>query len=70
MKLQDWFDPYNIDHIKAYDHLQKTGTWPEGFVSAGIEYSYLAIPAIQASISYAWTQKALNGHILGIPTHE
>jgi hypothetical protein len=27
----EWFDPHNKDHIRAYAHLQKTGTWPEGF---------------------------------------
>jgi len=26
-----WFDPENMEHIKAYHHLQKTGNWPIGF---------------------------------------
>jgi len=31
-ELMDWFDPRNINHLKAYKHLQKTGVWPEGFI--------------------------------------
>ena len=25
-----WFDVHNINHCKAYRHLQRTGEWPEG----------------------------------------
>ena len=25
MNIVDWFDPSNIEHIKIYDHLRKTG---------------------------------------------
>ena len=28
---KEWFDPHNIEHCKAYRHLQKTGFWPKGF---------------------------------------
>ena len=34
--IVDWFDPENMDHLKAYLHLQKTGTWPEGFIPDNI----------------------------------
>lgn len=27
----EWFDPHDINHIKAYNHLQRTGAWPKGF---------------------------------------
>ena len=37
MVFSEWFDPYNIEHIKAYKHLQDKGLWPEGFVPAEIE---------------------------------
>ena len=32
----EWFDPNNINHIKAYSHLQKTGFWPTGFTPENI----------------------------------
>lgn len=30
--LTDWFDPHNMDHLKAYQHLRETGVWQEGFI--------------------------------------
>lgn len=24
ISITDFFDPYNVEHLKAYDHLQKT----------------------------------------------
>jgi|GEM_PF-3884640 len=32
MKMTDFFDPLNIDHLRAYKNLQLKGTWPEDFV--------------------------------------
>lgn len=32
----DWFNPRNLNHLKAYKHLQKTGVWPEGFVKGDL----------------------------------
>jgi len=37
MNIVDWFDPSNIEHLKAYKHLQDTGVWPEGFLPEDIE---------------------------------
>jgi len=37
MNIVDWFDPSNIEHLKAYKHLQDTGVWPEGFLLEDIE---------------------------------
>jgi hypothetical protein len=31
MKFKNYFNPYNPDHINAYLHLVKTGTWPDNF---------------------------------------
>ena len=38
MTLLDWFDPDNIEHLKAYKHLQETGIWPEGFIPEDNEF--------------------------------
>ena len=27
----EFFDPYNQEHIRAYQHLQETGRWPLDF---------------------------------------
>lgn len=31
------FDPHNIDHCRAYRHLQKTGQWPDGIEFHGVQ---------------------------------
>ena len=31
MKINEFFNPENTEHLKAYRHLQDTGFWPEGF---------------------------------------
>ena len=54
MDLVEYFDPYNIDHIKAYKKLQDTGMWPKGFLPENIY-----IPAgwdyrIKYKIADAW----------------
>ena len=37
MNIVDWFDPDNIEHLKAYRHLQNFGLWPGGFLPDDIE---------------------------------
>lgn len=32
MKINEWFDIENIEHIKAYYHLQNRGIWPKDFI--------------------------------------
>lgn len=32
MKLSEFFNPLDIDHLKAFYHLQTKGTWPPGFI--------------------------------------
>jgi len=31
MTLSEFFDPYNIEHLKSFKHLEETGTWPNEF---------------------------------------
>ena len=32
MKLSEFFDVNNLDHVKAYQHLVKEGAWPKEFI--------------------------------------
>ena len=32
----EWFDPQNIEHLKAYFQLQNTGMWPDKFIPVNI----------------------------------
>jgi len=29
--IVDWFDPKNIEHLRAYNHLRNYGVWPLSF---------------------------------------
>ena len=55
----EWFDPYDVDHIKAYQHLCEEGSWPKGFVLEGA----VMVPAWQvvlaSKIARCWVQKIL-----------
>ena len=57
--LVDWFDPYNIEHIRAYRHLQNTGIWPCGFISAGVVIGSNWQILIASKLSNAWVDHML-----------
>lgn len=29
----NWFDPYDVEHLRAFDSVRKTGCWPAGFIT-------------------------------------
>lgn len=37
MSIIDWFDPHNMDHLQALNHLNNEGAWPEGFLPEEIQ---------------------------------
>ena len=37
MNIADWFDVNNIEHLKAYKHLEDTGFWPKNFLPEEME---------------------------------
>lgn len=39
INIVEWFDPYNIDHIRAYRYLEKNGMWEVGFIPDNIEFT-------------------------------
>lgn len=38
MTIIEWFDIKNIEHIRGYDEISKTGHWPEGFIPDNVEF--------------------------------
>jgi len=38
MKINEWFDVKNIEHVKAYHRLQNRGIWPNGFMPNDIVF--------------------------------
>lgn len=60
MKFEDFFDPSNIEHIKAYAHVEKTGAWPEGFIPIGVITSYIDVITAQSKLAHAYIEQSLN----------
>ena len=54
MKFLDFFDPLDINHLRAYQHLQKKGTWPEDFIRNDIEFDSYWQMAIQSKMADLW----------------
>jgi len=48
MRIEKFFDPENIEHIKAYRNLQNKGVWPEDFIPTETEFG----PGWQALIAF------------------
>jgi len=38
MNFKDFFDENKVEHVNAYIHLTKKGSWPEGFIPEDIVY--------------------------------
>ena len=38
MKILDWFDITNIEHLKAWMHLEDVGIWPIDFIPDNVEF--------------------------------
>jgi hypothetical protein len=34
--VEQWFDVKNQEHLEAFYHLSKEGTWPEGFIDKDV----------------------------------
>ena len=60
MTVVEKFDTHNIEHLKAWRHLEKTGCWPEGFLDEGDEVPILWAAHIAAKMATAWLD-----HMLG-----
>jgi hypothetical protein len=67
--IVDFFDPYNVEHLKAYRHLEKTGSWPKDFIPDelmdGINIAWQV--ELLGKMSKAWLEQAEAGHIIGMP---
>ena len=62
MQISQWFDPRNIKHIRAYDHLQRSGTWPEKFLPEGILFDPHWRYLIDAGMSGVYVDNMLAKH--------
>ena len=60
MNLLDWFDPDNIEHLKAYAELEKTGIWPVGFIPEGIKFPSIWHVTLNSILASKYVELVLN----------
>lgn len=54
LNFSDWFDPYNEEHLKAYNHLHSKGWWPENFIPNDVVMDNYWELFIKTKIINAW----------------
>jgi hypothetical protein len=67
MTITEFFNPHNVDHMVAYDHVMATGRWPEGFIPEGTVFSSVWQVELLGKMAYAWIEAVRNGHVFGMP---
>ena len=61
MDLLDFFDVYNVEHLKAYKHLTEKGSWPEGFLPENCILSNVWQYQIAAKLAVTHINYTLSG---------
>lgn len=54
MNIVEWFDPHNIEHIKAYKYLESVGHWPVGFLPENIIINSMWSMQIREKMADEW----------------
>jgi hypothetical protein len=62
INIVDFFDPYNIKHIKAYKTMNETGVWPKGFIPNHIVFGQMWLPSLCMKMADAWIDHQLTGN--------
>ena len=57
----EWFDVDNMEHLKAWQHLEKEGTWPKHFVPADVEMNNNWYLTCQVKMADAWLELKTRG---------
>ncbi|MDX1806210.1 MAG: hypothetical protein R3267_04180 [Paenisporosarcina sp.] len=54
MKITEFFDPLDIKHLIAYQHLQQKGVWPDGFIPKDVEFESNWQMMLQSKMAELW----------------
>ena len=57
--LLEWFDITNIEHIKAYDNINRTGVWPEGFIPDDMHFPHMWHILLTQKLANGWVEDVL-----------
>jgi len=56
MNIVDWFDINNFQHLRAWKYLEKTGSWPKGFIPEGMQFPIAWQVLITGKLANAYLQ--------------
>jgi len=54
MKIDEFFNPLDIDHLHAYKHLQLKGSWPANFIPEDLEFTSNWQMTLQSKMADLW----------------
>ena len=57
ISIFDWFDPYDMEHLRAYRTLHERGCWPEDFPPSHVEMTTNWQVAIMSKMADAWVEE-------------
>lgn len=61
--LSDWFDPYDIEHCRAYRFVEINGHLPEGFVPEHVDFDIMWQVVVAAKMGQAWLDAVEQGKV-------
>jgi len=59
INIVDWFQPYNLAHLRAYRNLENNGKWDEDFIPYNVEFTTGWQVALVAKLANAHLDRAL-----------
>ena len=59
MKLDDWFNQHDLEHLSAYKQLCEAGAWPKGFIPQTLEFPEGWRGLVSDKIAAAWVKEKL-----------
>jgi len=54
MNILEFFNPLDIDHLRAYQHLQAKGTWPTDFIPDTVDFTPNWQMTLQSKMADLW----------------
>lgn len=56
VKFNDWFDPYNEEHMKACKDFNTNGFWPKGFIPKNVTMEENWHIILMSRLAYCWVK--------------
>ena len=60
LKITEWFNTENLEHLKAFNNLTENGFWPKDFIPKNIEFDEGWEILLQYRMSKKWIEFKIN----------